>query len=158
MSQDYLLERIDQKGLPLFYRVLLRVPVPAFMMSIVDRIPSGAFWVIAGAVWMADASMAVNAYLLLSFSFPLNVIMVCTLPVLPLLVVLRIALRRFIAWWNGIAVGGYTLRESRKVLEEYVALGKTKRTRGRCGLRRRLSRLLSAAAYLFQTPQVSRKR
>jgi hypothetical protein len=151
MSQDNGLERIDRKRLPLFYRVLLNVPVPAFMTSILDSIPSGAFWVIAGAVWMADLSMALNCYLLLSFSFPVNVIMVCVFLVAPLLVALRIAANRFVCWWDSVAVGGYNQRDFRKVLEEYVALRKTKSTQGRRGLGRRLHRLLSNT-YLFQFP------
>ena len=153
MSHDDRLERICQERLPLFYRVLLRVPVPAFLASIVDRIPGGAFWVIAGAVWMADISMALNAYLLLCFSFPFNIIMVCTLPIFPLLVVLRIALKRFIVWWNCVVIGGRAPRDFRKVFDEYIALQKTKNTRGRRGGRRRLSKILSAT-YLFQAPQV----
>jgi hypothetical protein len=151
MSQDNGLKRIDRKKLPLFYRVLLNVPVPAFMASIVDRIPSGAFWVIAGAVWMADLSMALNCYLLLSFSFPINAIMICVFPVAPSLVVLRIAADRFVCWWNSVVVGGYSQRDFRKVLEEYVALRKTQRTKGRRVLGRRLHRLLSNT-HLFQSP------
>jgi hypothetical protein len=155
MSQENGLERIDRKRLPLFYRVLLNVPAPAFMTSIVDRIPSGALWVIAGAVWMADLSLALYCYLLLSFSFPINVIMICVFQVAPLLVGLRIAADRFVRWWNSVAVGGYSQRDLRKVLEEYIAMQKTKSMRNQRGLRRILRRLLSNTHLLQFLNEVS---
>jgi hypothetical protein len=123
MSQENRIERIDRKRLPLFYRLVLKIPVPAIITSV--NIPSGIFWAIIFPIFIF-LDFFLNIYFLIAFSFPDNVIMFCVVPVVILLIFVRLTADRFIDWWNSAVVGGYTPRELREVLEEYGALRKRK--------------------------------
>jgi hypothetical protein len=123
MAQETKFRKIDRNELPVFYRVILNVPVPAFFKSI--NVPSGIFWamILPLAIFF---SVFLNIYLLLLLSFPINIIMVCILPALTFLVLVRVTANRFIDWWNSAVVGGYVQQEIKKVLDEYIALREKK--------------------------------
>lgn len=123
MSQEKRLEKIEKDKLPLLYRVLLKVPFPAINTSV--TIPSGIFWAMIVPVFII-LELFLNLYLLLAFSFPINILLVFVFPVVLFVIFIRITMDRFINWWNSAVVGGYTPREIRKVLEEYLALRKDK--------------------------------
>ena len=125
MSTEKRLERIDRKRLPLFYRLVLKIPMPAVFTSV--NIPAGIFWAIIVPIFIFLDIFA-DMYLLLALSFPTNVVMVCAVPIATLLIFVRLNADRFIDWWNSAVVGGYTQRELKQVLTEYMALREQKAT------------------------------
>jgi hypothetical protein len=123
MSKEKRLERIDRKKLPLFYKVILKLPFPTISTPI--NIPSGIFWAMIAPIFII-LEFFLNIYLLIGFSFPINILLVCIFPVAFLVIFIRATMNRFIDWWNSAVVGGYVQREIKKVLEEYMALRKDK--------------------------------
>lgn len=116
-------EKIDREKLPLFYRLLLKVPIPSIGTSI--DIPSGIFWAVILPIFLT-LDFFLNIYFLIGFSFPINIFLMCVVPVAILLIFVRVTIDRFINWWNSGVVGGYTQRELKKVLQEYLALRENK--------------------------------
>jgi hypothetical protein len=116
-------EKIDIEKLPLFYRLLLKVPIPS-ISTLID-IPSGIFWAIIFPIFLF-LDFFLNIYFLIGFSFPINIFLVCVVPVAILAIFVRVTIDRFINWWNSAVVGGYTQRELKKVLQEYLALRENK--------------------------------
>jgi hypothetical protein len=122
MEQEKL-EKIDREKLPLFYRLLLKVPIPSISTSI--DISSGIFWAVIFPIFLF-LDFFLNIYFLVGFSFPINIFLVCVVPVAILVIFVRVTIDRFINWWNSAVVGGYTQRELKKVLQEYLALRENK--------------------------------
>ncbi|MEM2779770.1 MAG: hypothetical protein QW791_02695 [Candidatus Bathyarchaeia archaeon] len=66
-------------------------------------------------------------FLLISFSFPINIILVSVIPTIMLALFVKISLRRFLNWWNA------NFGESRfnwnieKALDEYLSILKKDR-------------------------------
>jgi hypothetical protein len=116
-------EKIDRDKLPLYYRLLLKIPIPSISTSI--EIPSGIFWAIIFPIFLF-LDFFLNIYFLLGFSFPINIFLVCVVPVAILVIFVRVTIDRFINWWNSAVVGGYTQPELKKVLLEYLALRENK--------------------------------
>jgi hypothetical protein len=116
-------EKIDRERLPLFYRLLLKVPIPS--ISITIDISSGIFWAVIFPIFLF-LDFFLNIYFLIGFSFPINIFLVCVVPVAILVIFVRVTIDRFINWWNSAVVGGYTQRELKKVLQEYLALRENK--------------------------------
>jgi hypothetical protein len=116
-------EKIDREKLPLFYRLLLKVPIPS--ISITIDISSGIFWAVIFPIFLF-LDFFLNIYFLIGFSFPINIFLVCVVPVAILVIFVRVTIDRFINWWNSAVVGGYTQRELKKVLQEYLALRENK--------------------------------
>jgi hypothetical protein len=123
MSQEVKLQRIDRDKLPLFYRILLKIPIPAIGLSV--NIPSGIFFAIILPIFLF-LDFFVNIYFLIGFSFPVNVILFCIFPFTILVIFIRINLNRFIDLWNSSVVGGFAPREIKEVLKEYLALRENK--------------------------------
>jgi hypothetical protein len=117
-------EKIDREKLPLFYRLLLKVPIPSISSSLID-IPSGIFWAVIFPIFLF-LDFFLNIYFLVGFSFPINIFLVCVVPVAILVIFVRVTIDRFISWWNSAVVGGYTQHELKKVLQEYLALRENK--------------------------------
>jgi hypothetical protein len=116
-------EKIDREKLPLFYRLLLKVPIPSISTSI--DISSGIFWAVIFPIFLF-LDFFLNIYFLVGFSFPINIFLICVVPVAILVIFVRVTIDRFINWWNSAVVGGYTQRELKKVLQEYLALRENK--------------------------------
>jgi hypothetical protein len=116
-------EKIDRKKLPLFYRLLLKMPIPSISTS--KDISSGIFWAVIFPIFLF-LDLFLNIYFLVGFSFPINIFLVCVVPVAILVIFVRVTIDRFINWWNSGVVGGYTQRELKKVLQEYLALRENK--------------------------------
>jgi hypothetical protein len=117
-------EKIDREKLPLFYRLLLKVPIPSISSTLID-ISSGIFWAVIFPIFLF-LDFFLNIYFLVGFSFPINIFLVCVVPVAILVIFVRVTIDRFINWWNSAVVGGYTQRELKKVLQEYLALRENK--------------------------------
>jgi hypothetical protein len=120
MSQERKLEKIDRNKLPLFYRFILKIPLPAINMSL--NVPNGIFWAIILPIFVF-LDFFVNIYFLIAFSFPVNIILFCVVPVAILVVFIRVTVDRFINLWNSM-LGGYAQRETEEILKEYLALRK----------------------------------
>lgn len=86
--------RIDRNKLPLFYRIILKIPG----VSLVEN-ASGAFWAICVPILIFLDTLA-NLWLLIYFHFPTNIILVAIVPALALLLFIRINFERFINFWN----------------------------------------------------------
>jgi|SRR5271157_625322 len=123
MSQDNRLEKIDRKKLPFIYKVILKLPFPETSKSI--NVPSGIFWAIIVPIAMI-LDFYVNIYFIVKLSFPINVIMICTVPFAILVIFVRATADRFINWWNSAVAGGYVQREIENVLDEYLAARENK--------------------------------
>lgn len=123
MSQEKKFQRIDREKLPLFYRFILKIPIPAISTSI--DIPSGIFYAIIFPIFVF-LDFFLNIYFLIGFSFPINIFLVCVVPVVILVIFVRVTADRFINWWNSAVVGGYAQRDVKEVLKEYLALRENK--------------------------------
>jgi len=123
MSQEKKLQRIDREKLPLFYRLILKIPIPT-ISTFID-IPSGIFYVIILPIFIF-LEFLLNIYFLIGFSFPINIFLVCVVPVVVLAIFVRLTADRFISWWNSAVVGGYVQRDVREVLKEYLDLQEDK--------------------------------
>ena len=123
MSKEGKLERIDRDKLPIFYRIILKIPIPEISTGV--NIPSGIFFAIVLPIFMF-LDFFLNIYFLISFSFPVNLILFFAVPIAILVVFVRVTADRFINLWNSSVVGGFAQREIKEVLAEYLALRKNK--------------------------------
>lgn len=123
MSQEKEFLRIERERLPLFYRLILKMPIPTISTSV--NIPSGIFWAIILPIFLF-LDFFLNIYFLLRFIFPINIFLVCVVPVAGLVVFVRVTIDRFINWWNSSVVGSYAQRDIKKIVEEYVTLLETR--------------------------------
>jgi hypothetical protein len=123
MSQEKKLQKIDREKLPLFYRFILKIRIPAISTSI--DIPSGIFYTIILPIFVF-LDFLLNIYFLIFFSFPINIFLVCVVPVVILAIFVRVTANRFVNWWNSSVVGGYVQRDVKEVLKEYLALQENK--------------------------------
>jgi len=123
MSQEGKLQRINRDKLPLFYRILLKIPIPAIIASV--NIPSGIFWAIIFPIFIF-LDFFLNIIFLIGFSFPVNIILFCVVPFAILVIFVRVTADRFIDLWNSSVIGGFAPREIKEVLKEYLALRENK--------------------------------
>lgn len=123
MSKEKKLRKIDREKLPLFYRVILKIPIPA--ISTVINMPSGIFYAIILPIFIF-LDFFLNIYFLIGFSFPINIFLVCIVPVVILVIFVRLTADRFINWWNSGVVGSYVQRDVKEVLKEYLDLQENK--------------------------------
>ncbi|MGB9740993.1 hypothetical protein C0195_01175 [Candidatus Bathyarchaeota archaeon] len=117
-SQD--LNEIDKTKLPLFYRLILKVPGVDFLVSS----SSGIFWAIIVPIFLI-LEFFLNFMLLILFPFPINIFLASIIPVAILLVCVRISLERFINWWN-LNVGNNFKWDVEQSMQEYLTLLKKK--------------------------------
>jgi hypothetical protein len=86
--------KINPIDLPLFYRLLLKIPGTSRLEN-----ASGVFWAIVVPIFIF-ADLMLNLYLFIDFTFPYNYVLVAVIPTLLFLVFLRIGLERFVNFWN----------------------------------------------------------
>jgi len=109
-------QKVNRNKLPWFYRLILKIPGTDFIES-----SGGIFWGVVVPVFVV-LEFLLSLFLILSFPFPANIVLVGIIPTAVLMIFLRISLGRFLNWWNS------TFGESRfewnveKTLEEYYAL------------------------------------
>jgi len=115
------LKKIDRNKLPLFYRLILKIPGVDFLESSA----SGVFWGIVVPIFLG-LEFFLNLFLLLFFPFPINIVLTSIIPVAVLIIFIRISLERFINWWN-LTVGGRSREWNvEETMQEYLALLKKK--------------------------------
>jgi hypothetical protein len=88
------LKEFDRDKLPLFYRLILKIPGTDFLES-----SGGIFWGIIVPIFVALESF-LNLFLLVFFPFPMNVILTAIIPTAVLIIFIRISLERFLNWWD----------------------------------------------------------
>jgi len=120
MDEKQKFKKINKKDLPIFYRLILKIPLLSLGSS------SGLFWAIFVPIFIA-LNFFLDLFILVYFSFPINLVLAFVTPVLLFILFMRVMLERMINWWNSFVVGDYTQRELSKIIDEYVSLIKNKR-------------------------------
>lgn len=106
--------------LPWFYKLILKIPGTDFLES-----AGGIFWGIMVPIFMSlDAYLTL--FLLVFFPFPINVVLIATIPITILLIFIKIILERFINWWNSVFGKSRFEWNVEKAVQEYVSLLKKK--------------------------------
>lgn len=113
-------KEIREKDLPWFYRMILKIPGTDFLES-----AGGAFWAILMPIFLM-VEYFLSFFLLISFSFPTNIILVSVIPTIMLTLFLKISLRRFINWWNATFGESNFEWNIEKTLDEYLTILKEK--------------------------------
>ena len=114
------LKEVDRNKLPLFYKLILKIPGTDFLES-----SGGIFWSIIIPIFLSLEFFS-SLLLLVYFPFPINIILTATIPTIVFVVFIKISLERFLNWWD------LTFGESRfkwnveKTLQEYLSLLKKK--------------------------------
>jgi len=93
-EKENTLRRIEAKNLPWFYRLILKVPGTDFLEG-----AGGIFWGILIPIFLMG-EFFLSLYLILAFSFPVNVILTSIIPAVSFALFVKISLKRFINWWN----------------------------------------------------------
>jgi hypothetical protein len=119
MGEEF--KKIEEKDLPWFYRLLLKAPGTDFLES-----AGGIFWGILIPIFLM-AEFFLGLYLLLAFTFPLNIILTFSIPAVTFALFVKISLKRFINWWNANFRGLGFKWDVEKAVEEYVNMLKGKR-------------------------------
>jgi len=115
MSESEVRE-IRERDLPWFYRLILKIPGAEFLEN-----AGGLFWAIIVPAFLT-MEFFLSLFLILSFPFPVNVILVSIIPSAALVLFVKVTLKRFINWWNA------NFGESRfewnieKALDEYLSM------------------------------------
>jgi hypothetical protein len=114
------LKEVDRNKLPLFYKLILKIPGTDFLES-----SGGIFWSIIIPIFLSLEFFS-SLLLLVYFPFPINIILTAIIPTIVFVVFIKISLERFLNWWD------LTFGESRfkwnveKTLQEYLSLLKKK--------------------------------
>ncbi|UCB61056.1 MAG: hypothetical protein JSW72_03090 [Candidatus Bathyarchaeota archaeon] len=119
MFQGKKLKKIDKSELPLFYRLILRIPLPSL-----DSLPDafqGFFWVIVAPVSVVTAFF-LSALLLTTLPSPFNVAAVALVPSIFVLVFVRLSLERFIRGWDALIDTSTTEKDVEKLMNEYLEM------------------------------------
>jgi len=115
MSESEIRE-ISERDLPWFYRLILKIPGAEFLEN-----AGGLFWAIIVPAFLS-MEFFLSLFLILSFPFPVNVVLVSIIPSATLVLFVKVTLKRFINWWNA------NFGESRfewnieKALDEYLSM------------------------------------
>jgi uncharacterized protein YacL len=114
------LKKIEEKSLPWFYKLILKVPGTGFLEN-----AGGVFWGILVPIFLV-AEFFLSFYLVLFFPFPINLILTLVIPACVFVIFVKISLERFINWWNAMFGESFEWNVE-KTLDEYINLLKTKR-------------------------------
>ena len=115
MDRNEKLEKIHVKKLPFLYKLILKIPVPDLDTS------SGIFWAIIVSIFIV-LNLFLSLFLLLYFPFPVNMLLISTVPAIVFIVFAKITLKRFINWWNTEVIREAARRDLEEVLDEYIIL------------------------------------
>ena len=115
MSKNQKLKRIEEKDLPILYRLLFKIPLKSLGSS------SGAFWALVCPILLL-LNFFFDFFILVYFPFPINIILALVVPAVVFILFVRVILERFINWWNNFVVSGYVKKDLEEVLDEYITL------------------------------------
>lgn len=119
MSREKKLEKIDKSKLPLFYRLILKIPLPS-LDSMSDTF-QGLFWVIVAPVSVI-ATFFTSLLLLTNLPSPANIVAVVLVPSVFILAFLRVSTERFIQGWNGLIETSTKEGDVEKLMNEYLEI------------------------------------
>jgi len=119
MSRQKKLEKIDKSKLPLFYRLILKIPLPS-LDSMSDTF-QGLFWVIVAPVSVI-ASFFTSLLLLTNLPSPANIVAVVLVPSVFILAFLRVSTERFIQGWNALIDTSTKEEDVEKLMNEYLEI------------------------------------
>ena len=119
MSRQKKLEKIDKSKLPLFYRLILKIPLPS-LDSMSDTF-QGLFWVIVAPVTVI-ASFFTSLLLLTNLPSPANIVAVVLVPSVFILAFLRVSTERFIQGWNALIDTSTKEEDVEKLMNEYLEI------------------------------------
>jgi len=115
-EKENTLRRMEAKDLPWFYKLILKVPGTDFLES-----AGGIFWGILTPIFLIG-EFFLSLYLILSFSFPVNVILTSIIPAVSFALFVKISFKRFINRWNATFGEPGFKWDIEKAVEEYVNL------------------------------------
>lgn len=119
-------EKIDEKKLPLIYRLFLKLPKPT--LDFLPDFSHGIFWAVIAPLFIA-LEFFLSLFLLMGLPFPTNILSVSIIPTIIFIIFLRITLERFINWWNAtIAHQGFEWNVE-KLAKEYSDLLKKQKSK-----------------------------
>jgi hypothetical protein len=110
------LKKIDRDKLPLFYRLVLKIPGTDSLGNF-----GGIFWSIIVPIFLI-LEFFLNIFLLLFFPFPINVVLTSSIPVAVFIIFIRINIERFINWWNATVEKSSLEWNPEKTMQEYLSL------------------------------------
>lgn len=119
MTREKKLEKIDKSKLPLFYRLILKIPLPS-LDSMSDTF-QGLFWVIVAPVSVI-ATFFTSLLLLTCVPSPANIVAVVLVPSVFILAFLRVSTERFIQGWNGLIETSTKEGDVEKLMNEYLEI------------------------------------
>jgi hypothetical protein len=106
--------------LPWFYKLILKIPGTNFLKSV-----GGIFWGIMMPIFVS-LDVYLMLFLLVFFPFPINVVLMATIPITILLIFIKIILERFINWWDSVFGKSRFEWNVEKAVQEYLSLLKKK--------------------------------
>ncbi|MEM0006926.1 MAG: hypothetical protein QXR89_01485 [Candidatus Bathyarchaeia archaeon] len=86
------LRRIEEKDLPWFYRLILKIPGTDFLEG-----AGGIFWGILVPTFLMGEFL-LSLYFIATFRFPLNILLVLVIPTATFMLFVKISLKRFVNW------------------------------------------------------------
>lgn len=96
---DDKLQKIDKNKLPIFFRLLLSLP--NVKLQSLPGIMQGMFWAVILPLFLGTEALV--TFCLISFlPPPINLIATLAIPAVIFIAFVKIALDRFIVWWNGL--------------------------------------------------------
>jgi hypothetical protein len=114
-------KKVKEENLPWFYRLILKIPGTSFLEN-----AGGIFWAILVPIFLI-AEFFLSMYLLLSFSFPANIILTSIIPVVTFALFMKITFKRYMNWLNTIYGESGFEWNVEKTLNDYLALLKKNR-------------------------------
>jgi len=120
-------EKIDERKLPLIYRLILKLPKPS--LDFLPEFSHGIYWAVIVPIFLTLESF-MSLFLLVGFPFPLNLLLAGIIPTIIFILFLRISLERFINWWNAnVAHSGFewNVEKSAKEYLDFLEKKKSKR-------------------------------
>jgi hypothetical protein len=121
------IEEVDEKKLPWIYRLIMKIPKISL-----DSAPGwfhGIYWAILIPIFLAFEFL-LSMLLLIFLPFPLNIVVVCIIPLAVLIFFVRIMLERDINWWRATFAKPFKW-DVEKATKEYISLLKKQRSRSR---------------------------
>ena len=115
MSESEIRE-ISERDLPWFYRLILKIPGAEFLEN-----AGGLFWAIIVPAFLS-MEFFLSLFLILSFPFPVNVVLVSIIPSATLVLFVKVTLKRFINWWNANFGESRFEWNIKKALDEYLSM------------------------------------
>lgn len=113
---DNKVKRINMKELPWYYKLVLKIPGTDFLEN-----AGGIFWGVITPTFLI-LEFFLSIFLMISFPFPINLVLTSIIPISTFMIFLKITFDRFINWWNAIFGNSGFVWNVDKTLQEYVNL------------------------------------